>query len=412
MKDEKTISRFLDDIDCLTPLLERTEKLNIFDVLGISRTEIRHSNMLAWLMDPNERHGLGDEVLRGMMDYSSVFSIQDYRSFSIRREWNFIDLMAVSETEKAILCVENKIDTGEHDDQLTRYKKLVDDTWPDYRRVFVYLTPTGKTSSDPEHWIAMGYEVILKIIDAALAGKQLSPEADLIIRNYTDTIRRHVIRDDSIRKTCGEIYRKHRTALEQIWSKSVGTDERKAVEEISLKYQAALDLIWKYRPSKESDHIADTIHLWAKLQTEDGKIEMAPDNTTNATTRFKTKYMSSLLPDVEGGRSAWKTENFYFYEIRNQAGVREHEVYIQLSVGSQGIPDDLRKTCDLINRYFPANQKKEDWDYRINFSTKHIFISEDADDEAIINQLDALLEDVFSFENELAIALRTEKPLL
>ena len=412
MKDENSINRFLEDIDCMAPLLERTEKLNIFDVLGISRTEIRHSNMLAWLMDPNERHGLGDEVLRGMMDYSSVFSIQDYRSFSIRREWNFIDLMAVSETEKAILCVENKIDTGEHDDQLTRYKKLVDDTWPDYRRVFVYLTPTGKTSSDPGHWIAMGYEVILKIIDAALAGKLLSPEADLLIRNYADTIRRYVIRDDSIRKTCEDIYWKHQDALELIWSKGSGTGERKAVEEIFLKYQAALDLIRKYRPSKGSDHIADTIHLWAKQQTEDGKIEVAPESSSNATTRFKTKYMSSLLPDIEGGRSAWKTENFYFYEIRNQTGDREHEVYIQLSIGSQGIPEDLRRTCDLINRYFPANQKKEDWDYRINFSTRHTFISEDADDEVIINQLNALLEDVFSFENDLAAAIGASKSLL
>ncbi len=412
MKDDKTISRFLEDIDCLAPLLERTEKLNIFDVLGISRTEIRHSNMLAWLMDPNERHGLGNEVLRGMMEYASDCSILDFRSFSIRREWNFIDLMAVSDSENVILCVENKIDTGEHDDQLARYKKLVDDTWPDYHRVFIYLTPAGKSSSDPENWIAMGYEAVLKIIDNALAGKHLSPEADLLIRNYADTIRRYVIRDDSIRKTCEDIYRKHQDALELLWSKGSGADEQRTVEEIFLKYQAALDLIRKYRPSRGSDHIADTIHLWAKQQTEDGRIEVVPENSSNATTRFKTKFMSSLLPDVEGGRSAWKTENFYFYEIRNQAGDREHEVFIQLSIGSQGIPEDLRRTCDLINRYFPANQKKEDWDYRINFSTRHTFISEDTDDEAIINQLNAFLEDVFSFENELVAALEENKTLL
>ena len=40
-------------------LVEKTRRLNIFEVLGITKTEIRHSNFLAWLLDPKEAHGLG-----------------------------------------------------------------------------------------------------------------------------------------------------------------------------------------------------------------------------------------------------------------------------------------------------------------------------------------------------------------
>ena len=29
---------------------------NIFSILGVSRTEIRHSNFLGWLLDPNGSH--------------------------------------------------------------------------------------------------------------------------------------------------------------------------------------------------------------------------------------------------------------------------------------------------------------------------------------------------------------------
>ena len=51
-KDEEALREFLADIECLDALSPWTERFNIFDILKISRTEIRHSNMLAWLLDP------------------------------------------------------------------------------------------------------------------------------------------------------------------------------------------------------------------------------------------------------------------------------------------------------------------------------------------------------------------------
>ena len=62
---EKALQDFLLDIDCLDALLPWTGKFNLFDVLKISRTEIRHSNVLSWLLSANENHGLGDSYVRG-----------------------------------------------------------------------------------------------------------------------------------------------------------------------------------------------------------------------------------------------------------------------------------------------------------------------------------------------------------
>ena len=49
------------------PNLEELEQFlsafNIFSVLSITKNEIRHSNFLAWLFDPNESHALGDTFL-------------------------------------------------------------------------------------------------------------------------------------------------------------------------------------------------------------------------------------------------------------------------------------------------------------------------------------------------------------
>ena len=38
-------------------------KPNLFEILRITRTEIRHSNFLSWLLDPKGSHGLGDIFL-------------------------------------------------------------------------------------------------------------------------------------------------------------------------------------------------------------------------------------------------------------------------------------------------------------------------------------------------------------
>ena len=61
--DKEALLKFMQDAECLDALSKWTNDFNIFDVLKISRTEIRHSNLLSWLIDPNENHGLGDSFL-------------------------------------------------------------------------------------------------------------------------------------------------------------------------------------------------------------------------------------------------------------------------------------------------------------------------------------------------------------
>lgn len=39
-------------------------RFNPFDVLRYADYEIRHSNVLAWLLQPNETHGIGDAFIR------------------------------------------------------------------------------------------------------------------------------------------------------------------------------------------------------------------------------------------------------------------------------------------------------------------------------------------------------------
>jgi hypothetical protein len=62
--ENKALKDFLLDISCLNALDNWKDEVNIFDVLKVTNAEIRHSNILAWLLDPNENHGIGDSFLK------------------------------------------------------------------------------------------------------------------------------------------------------------------------------------------------------------------------------------------------------------------------------------------------------------------------------------------------------------
>lgn len=67
LSDGECLDGLLDAIGELEKELDNLQagpnELNVFEVLGITNTEIRHSNVIAWLMRPDGSHGLGDAVL-------------------------------------------------------------------------------------------------------------------------------------------------------------------------------------------------------------------------------------------------------------------------------------------------------------------------------------------------------------
>ncbi|WP_301010684.1 PDDEXK-like family protein [Anaerotignum lactatifermentans] len=153
-ENEQALKEFLLDISCLDQLAEWSDSFNLFDVLKITRVEIRHSNMLAWLLDPNENHGLEKNVLEGFIRFAivsggcelSVFDLLKitYEDFCVYREWNHLDILAVSKQSKIVLCIENKIDSGEGYRQLERYRKWIYDAYPEYQKVLIFLFPNEK----------------------------------------------------------------------------------------------------------------------------------------------------------------------------------------------------------------------------------------------------------------------------
>lgn len=388
-KDDLTVLKeFLLDIDCLDPLAEWTSVFNLFDILKISRVEIRHSNMLSWLLNPKENHGLGDSIIRGFIQYVvTLFPggldviktlLMDCHDCFIQREWHGIDILAVSQKEQFVFCIENKIDSKEHDNQLNRYRNLIEGAYPGYRKMYIYLSPEGDEPSDPEHWCPMSYQDVLSIIESARKKSNLSPEAQMLIDNYTTTIRRDIVGDEKLARICAEIYAKH---------------------------QRALDLIFENKPDRAA-MLAEIIRSWCAEKQTKGELTFFADKSNKSYTRFTTTAMSEILPNAADATSGWNTANYYFYEIRNPNG---KEFYIQLAFSSRDIPDDLREICDRINKYYPSRQQKENWQWRIPFSTKHSKTDEELSEEKIFELLDRKLDEIKEFEARLNVILSSEQ---
>ena len=70
MDEISKLKDLLLDSELLENLKSKTDNsVNIFDVLKVADAEIRHSNMLAWLLDSTANHGLGGEIIKRLINW-------------------------------------------------------------------------------------------------------------------------------------------------------------------------------------------------------------------------------------------------------------------------------------------------------------------------------------------------------
>ena len=233
---EKTEIQCLEDFILnnadLELLEEITEKFNIFTSLNIIGNEIRHSTFLSWLMDPMESHGLGDYFLHSFLKratfHASSIDVPTPRIFEIdswsfdgaeiRREWNNIDILIISENNQFVCAIENKVYSGEHSQQLQRYKKIVKDEYPDFKHLFVFLTVKEDKPSD-EEYVPMSYDDVKLLIENLVERKKEKVGTEIInfIQHYQEMLRRYIMEDSEIQEICQRIYKNHKRALELIY---------------------------------------------------------------------------------------------------------------------------------------------------------------------------------------------------
>ncbi|MGL4849191.1 MAG: PD-(D/E)XK nuclease family protein [Clostridium sp.] len=234
--DRQCIEEFLMDIDELDKINSRVLKFNVFEILEVVNAEIKHSNMLGWLFDPNENHGLNDVFIKKFiqkifynykeklqegdkrLDFLDI-SLMEYHDFIIRREYRNIDLLLYSELNNIVVVIENKIWSKESSHQLKKYRDIIEEEFKGYKKINIFLSPFGEEPSDMENWIICDYTLILEILKKSKEIKKetLGNSVWDFLEQYEEMLRRYIVRDNELEVICKDIYYKHKRALDLIF---------------------------------------------------------------------------------------------------------------------------------------------------------------------------------------------------
>ncbi len=166
---------------------------NLFTVLGCSHNEQVHSNLLAWLLDPDGSHGIGAQFLRGLIKatHPNKMSQLDFRGpVTVHREKQIEgdrpDLVVLG--KNWILLIENKIRHYECEAQTVRYASR----WKakvahnNRKLLLVFLTLDGCKPMS-EEFIPISYKAIGEILSCIRFG----PAAAFLIEAFKDHISNH-----------------------------------------------------------------------------------------------------------------------------------------------------------------------------------------------------------------------------
>ena len=224
------LNKFQEDSG-LKDLENLLKKFNVFDVLNITHAEIRHSSVLAWLLDPNENHNISDKALRLFLE--SIASGVELGSLleddlkledvEVRKEWEHIDISLLIKTknEKTLIIIENKIKAKDSNKQLERYRNIVENKFKqDYKKIFIYLTPDGDEPNDKnelQYWNIFSYRQIVKEVLDKVVPVVSNDEIKKFIEQYIGILRRVVLEDTEVNSLCSKIYKDHKKAIDLIF---------------------------------------------------------------------------------------------------------------------------------------------------------------------------------------------------
>ncbi len=260
---EASLGDLLDDPD-FHELDLRFGKFNLFEAVGGVRSELRHSNFLAFLLSPTRSHGMGgavlEKVLRAILEEMPAqerpirtlqVALGDLDDAIVHRERDNIDLMIEVTGLDLVVTIENKVGAAAGDGQLARYKELVDSRFPKAKRLYVFLTPDGIEPDSPG-WVAFSYRRLAEVLAGAADLDSAGDGPRLILNHYVEMLRRHVVPDDDLRDLALRLYQKHREAFDFVFE--VRPQPRGLLEDLRSRILSVQGLI-EDRPGANTGNI-------------------------------------------------------------------------------------------------------------------------------------------------------------
>ena len=222
--------------------------------------DINVSRLVAWLLDPNEGHGLGDKALRSLLaeagraeqagnlnlatrrflspakvhnlalsslivktEFNVLAKRRPARGKAIRqneRKRDLLDIVAIDPGLSLCVAIENKFGARESNDQLQRYLDGLAGLFPDYTRIHVFL---DQREEAPQHaqWLAVSYGWLSEFLRAQEQNPAVAQEVKRVLAEFREAVQKQ---DDEAANA---------------------SLENRLVTAVAARHQGAIDAMWK-----------------------------------------------------------------------------------------------------------------------------------------------------------------------
>ena len=224
MDTELDIQRFFQEVASICALEQaqqeernrKGENYNLFSILSIERYELKHSALIANLLDPKGSHGCGDAFLRAFFEIALKGTAYPFESSTPPNSYteHYIGPIAgdtggridiLVESSRYGLIIENKIYAGDQDKQLTRYDNYGKETFGADGYLLVYLTlygcdaskeSTATKSAEEVGYLRLSYaEDILRWLEQCVRLADNKPLVRESLNQYIRTIKQLTYQD-------------------------------------------------------------------------------------------------------------------------------------------------------------------------------------------------------------------------
>ena len=226
MDTELDIQRFFREVENICALEQaqqeernrKGENYNLFSILNIERYELKHSALIANLLDPKGSHGCDDAFLRAFFEIALKGTAYPFESSTPPHSYTEyytgpiagdtggrIDILVESKSSHYGLIIENKIYAGDQDKQLTRYDNYGKETFGAGGYLLVYLTlygydaskeSTATKSAEEVGYLRLSYaEDILRWLEQCVRLADNKPLVRESLNQYIQTIKQLTYQD-------------------------------------------------------------------------------------------------------------------------------------------------------------------------------------------------------------------------
>jgi hypothetical protein len=227
-------------------------RFNPIRVMRIQAMEIRHSAILAWLLDPTENHGFDDEFLRAFLAQALVgtktaklsaldISQADLRDAEIQREKRNMDMFIASPSNGWAFVIENKFHSKQSSRQLSKYIDRAQRDARDagltfvHQGIFLTLHDEEPNQDAVDQYVSLKYSDICELLSSVMTAREgrMGGEVRQFLEHYLDVIREATDMSDDQKEMANlarQLYRTHKKALDFIMEHGVSTEFMVAAE--------------------------------------------------------------------------------------------------------------------------------------------------------------------------------------